>query len=81
MHFNARSLNANFKQIESYIHTLNTVFDVITLSESRSEATTLQQYNLPVKNVFQVYREHSRRGGQPYVQKQTVHKTKVNLHQ
>ena len=34
IHFHARSLNANFKQIESNIHTLNRLFDVITISET-----------------------------------------------
>ena len=34
VHFNARSLNANFTQIESYISSFEVMLDVITISET-----------------------------------------------
>ena len=62
IHLNARSMNTNFKQIESYIHTFEIEFDIIAISETWNDPTTLH-YDLPKYNSFQVCREDARGGG------------------
>ena len=56
-------MNTNFKQIESYIHTFEIEFDIIAISETWNDPTTLQYYDLPKYNSFQVCREDAREGG------------------
>ena len=63
IHFNARSMDTNFKQIESYIHTFEIEFDIIAISETWNDPTTLRYYELPKYNSFQVCREDARGGG------------------
>ena len=63
VHFNARSLNANLTQIESYISSFEVMFDVITISETWNDPTTLKPYNIPMYNVFPVCRENAKGGG------------------
>ena len=62
VHFNARSLNANFTQIESYISSFEVMFDVIIISETWNDPTTLKPYNIPMYNVFHVCRENAKGG-------------------
>ena len=63
VHFNDRSLNANFTQIESYISSFKVMFDVKHRSETWNDPTTLELYNIPMYNVFHVCRENAKGGG------------------
>ena len=56
-------MNTDFKQIESYIHTFEIEFDIIAISETWNDPTTLQYYELPKYNSFQVCREDAIGGG------------------
>merc|ERR1711867_139602 len=62
--FNARSLNANFDKIETYISQLDFRFDIIAVSETWfSEHTQIQVFNIEGYNVHYVSRNDGRGGG------------------
>ena len=46
IHFNARSLNSNFKYISNFLTELNIKFDLITISETWSNTPTVDDYDL-----------------------------------
>ena len=46
IHFNARSLNANFDHIKDFLFTLNIPFDVITISETWVEVEKTTDYEM-----------------------------------
>ena len=46
IHFNARSLNSNFKYISNFLTELNIKFDLITISETWSNTHTVDDYDL-----------------------------------
>ncbi len=39
------------------------MFDVITISETWNDPTTMEPYNIPMYNVFHVCRENAKGGG------------------
>ena len=62
--FNARSLHANFGNIDSYISQLNFAFDVITISETWfSECTNVNVFNIKGYNLHYVSRNEGKGGG------------------
>ena len=64
VHFNARSLNANFRNIESYISQLEFMFDVITVSETWfAENTHVGVFNISGYELHYVSRNDGRGGG------------------
>ena len=64
VHFNARSLNSNFGNIESYISQLECVFDIITISETWfSEKTHAGVFNIAGYELHYVSRNNGRGGG------------------
>ena len=64
IHFNARSLKANFNLIRSYINTLNVRFDVIAISESWIESSTdVSEFHLNNYEIIHTDRQNKRGGG------------------
>ena len=63
IHFNARSLNANFRKIEQYLELLNRSFDIIAITETW-ETDLHQQINfLTDYTPYSVNRKQQRGGG------------------
>lgn len=60
IHFNCRSLNANFSNLETYLSELNYYFDIIGISETSSNPPL---YELKGYDVYHVDRKHKRSGG------------------
>ena len=61
VHFNARSLNANFEQIKLFLEVLNYKFDVIAFSETWLDSNCIDDYCLDNYNAWGVSR--NKRGG------------------
>ena len=62
--FNARSLNANFSNIDAYISSLSFKFDIITISETWfSEHTNINIFNIEGYNMLYVSRNGGKGGG------------------
>ncbi|KAK2183282.1 hypothetical protein NP493_317g00007 [Ridgeia piscesae] len=63
IHFNARSLNANFHSIIHTLQTLNITFDIIAISETWTESNVTTEYDLPHYQVFHKARHYKKGGG------------------
>ena len=63
IHFNARSLNANFHSIIHTLQTLNITFDIIAISETWTESNVTTEYDLPHYQVFHKARHYTKGGG------------------
>ena len=63
IHFNARSLNANFDHIKDCLCTLNIPFDVITISETWVEVEKTTDYEMLQYQAFHKVRSHKKGGG------------------
>ena len=63
IHFNARSLNANFHSIIHTLQTLNITFDIIAISETWTESNVTTEYDLPHYRVFHKARHYTKGGG------------------
>ena len=63
IHFNARSLNANFDHIKDFLCTLNIPFDVITISETWIEVEKTTDYEMLQYQAFHKVRSHKKGGG------------------
>ena len=63
MHFNARSLNANFEQIKDFLQTLDITFDVVAISETWVEVGNATDYDLLNYHAFHTERCHKKGGG------------------
>ena len=62
--FNARSLNANFSNIDAYLSSLSFKFDIITISETWfSEHTNINIFNIEGYNMLYVSRNGGKGGG------------------
>ena len=63
IHFNARSLNANFEQIKDFLQTLDITFDVVAISEMWVEVGNATDYDLLNYHAFHTERCHKKGGG------------------
>ena len=63
IHFNARSLNANFKNIKDYLYVLRHPFDVVVKSETCVSDLNVNCFPLHGYEAAHVNREHKRGGG------------------
>ena len=66
IHFNARSLNSNFKYISNFLTELNITFDLITISETWSNTRTVDDYDLKGYDVCHNVRNNKKGGGVAY---------------
>ena len=62
IHFNARSLKANFKKITDYLAELDLQFDIIAISETWAELDLISDYNINNYSGYHITR-CDRRGG------------------
>ena len=75
IHFNARSLNSNFKYISNFLSELNIKFDLITISETWSNTHTIDDYDLKGYDVCHKVRNNKKGGGVAcYVNKELASK-------
>ena len=64
IHFNARSLKANFVRIENYLCELKCMFDIITISETwLDKVCNLLNFHMEGYEMFHVNRINKRGGG------------------
>lgn len=63
IHFNARSLNANFDSITTYLDSLNVKFHVIAISETWLSVTSKDNFNLHNYQMFTTTRLTTKGGG------------------
>ena len=62
IHFNARSLNCNFRQIEDYLKTLDYAFDVIAVSETWMGHNS-NNFNIHGYDAYHIVRNNKKGGG------------------
>ena len=63
IHFNARSLKANFKTIRDCLGELDLQFDIIAISKTWAELDLINYYNITNYNGYHITRGDRRGGG------------------
>ena len=64
IHFNARSIKANFEKISSYIYEFKQIFDIVAISETwLTSDSDLNMYQLEGYDMFHINRTEKKGGG------------------
>ena len=80
VHFNARSLNANFENICNYLKSLNIAFDVIAISETWAETDQTSQFHLSGYTSYHIVRCYKHGGGVALYVKDSLSFTYLVIH-